>query len=157
MKFMTRVVTFKRRAGEKGIVPMWNMYTAAKNRLASNQDSTSGVLFRLACKKNFSVQQRVAENSSSDSQTLDLLAQHQSANVRSAVAQNENTSELTMNSLAADLSADVRYAMAENPLTDEILLETLAGDENPYVQDRARRSQARLRAEETFLSDSGRA
>lgn len=135
------------------IVPHWNLFTAAKNRLASGLNSTPGVLGRLARLGSTSVQQRVAENRSTDFETLDLLAQHQSSDVRSAVAQNVNTRESTTQSLAEDANADVRYAMAENPWTSTTLLEMLAGDDNPYVQHRAMRTQALLKAEQILLDN----
>lgn len=129
----------------------WNQYTAAKNRLASNQNSSTGILNLLARRINTKVQQRVAENTSTDSRTLELLSKHESSQVRSAVAQNKNTLRSTVDSLAGDLSSDVRYAMAEDAGTSTTLLETLAGDDNPYVQERAKRTQSRLQAEKTLL------
>lgn len=139
------------------IYPQWNMFTAAKNRLASSSGNKPGVLDRLARKTNTSVQQRVAENSTTSSETLDFLSRHDSSDIRSAVAQNDNSLRSTVDELVGDASSDVRFAMAENPWTSILLLERLAEDENPYVQDRAIRTQARLRAEETLLSDQGRA
>ena len=133
----------------------WNLFTAAKNRLASSLDSNPGVLDRLARRLNASVQERVAENTSTDSCTLHLLAQHESSDVRAAAAQNENALQSTVDVLAGDASCDVRYAMAENPLTCAKLLEALAEDENPFVQNRAQVTQARLKAEETLRSDQG--
>lgn len=134
------------------IAAPWNSFTAAKNRLASSLNTNPGVLGRLARKLNTSIQQRVAENRSTDSEALDFLAKHESNDVRSAVAQNENTPPSTAESLAGDLSCDVRYAMAENARTNKTLLGALAEDENPYVQERARRTQARLSAEDTLLA-----
>jgi hypothetical protein len=81
---------------------------------------------------------------------------HVSSDVRAAVAQNENTRRSTVDSLAGDANCDVRFAMAENPWTSTELLEALAKDDNPFVQHRARRTQARVRAEETLLTDQGR-
>jgi len=127
--------------------PRWNLYTAAKNRLASGLHNKPGVLDRLARKVNKPVQQRVAENRTTTSDTLELLAQHESSEIRSAVAQNENSLRSTVDALADDESCDVRYAMAENPGTSPALLDKLAEDENPFVQNRAKRTQARLRAE----------
>lgn len=156
MKFIQTQVP-KRTIDKIGKSRRWNMFTAAKNRLASSLDSTTGVLNRLARRGETSVQQRVAENRSTDSETLDLLAQHQSADVRSAVAQNVNTRESTTHTLAADVNADVRYAMAENPLTSTELLETLAEDENPFVQHRTRQTQALLKNQKMFSTNPMRA
>lgn len=128
-------------------VPRWNMFTAAKNRLASRLESRPGVLNQLARKVNANVQERVAENSSTDSETLELLSRHESSDVRAATAQNENTLQSTIDSLADDANSDVRYAIAENPGTSARLLDVLATDENPYVQDRAKRTQERLKTQ----------
>lgn len=137
------------------ICPQWNMFTAAKNRLATSLGNKPGVLDRLARRVDTPVQQRVAENRTTNSETLEFLSQHDSSDVRSAVAQNDNTLRSTVDSLAGDASCDVRFAMAENPGTSPVLLERLADDENPYVQDRAKRTQARLQAEETLLVHPG--
>ena len=139
------------------ILPRWNMFTAAKNRLASGLGNKPGVLDRLARRVNLPVQQRVAENRTTNSETLEFLSRHNSSDIRSAVAQNDNTLRSTLDSLVSDASCGVRFAMAEAPWTSAVLLERLAEDENPYVQDRARRTQARLKAEETLLADQGRA
>lgn len=129
------------------IVPLWNMFTAAKNRLASGMGTKPAILRRLGRTVNASVQQRIAENRTTESATLELLSHHESADVRAAVAQNDNTSRATVDSLSGDASSDVRYAMAANARTSTALLETLSTDENPYVQDRAQRTQARLKLE----------
>lgn len=130
-------------------VPHWNMFTAAKNRLASNQNTKLSVLKQLSLKFNIPVQQRVAENSTTSSEILDSLADHESADVRLAVAQNANTFPSTIQTLAGDVNSDVRYAMAADPRTNTKLLETLADDENAYVQDRAKRTQVRIRDDQT--------
>ena len=75
----------------------------------------------------------------------------------SRLSSNPETSiRSSTNSLAGKASFGARYAMAENPRTDAILLEGLAEDSNSCVQNRAKRTQALLKAEETFLSDQGR-
>jgi len=153
---MSQPTGLETRIDKIGIAPRWNMFSAAKNRLASNLDSDPGVLHRLGRQGNASVQQRVAENRNTDSETLDLLAQHHSPDVRSAVAQNTNTPLSTALTLAADVSVDVRYAMAENPWTSIALLEILVEDENPYVQHRARRTRALLKAEEALSTKQGK-
>lgn len=130
----------------------WNLFTAAKNRLASGLNTNIGVLAVLARRVNITVQQRVAENSSTDCDTLNLLSQHECSNVRSAVAQNASTNITTMDFLSIDADCDVRYAMAENPWTSTRLLSVLAEDENPYVQNRARKTQDRLKAQEVVLT-----
>lgn len=151
MNIVTPALVHERRIDEIGIAPRWNLFTAAKNRLASSQETKPGILNCLARRVNTSVQRRVAENRATDSETLELLAQHESADVRAAVAQNDNTLRSTVLSLAADVSCDVRYAMAENAWTVSTLLEILAGDENPYVQERAKQTQARLKVEESLF------
>ncbi|MBX9668358.1 MAG: hypothetical protein K2X93_12100 [Candidatus Obscuribacterales bacterium] len=145
----------KLRIDQSRIYPRWNMFTAAKNRLASGLNNKAGVLDRLARSLNKSVQQRVAENRTTNSDTLDFLSQHESSDIRAAVAQNDNSLRSTVEALAGDASDDVRFAMAENPWTNPALLQQLAADENPFVQNRAMRTQALLRAEETLLSDKG--
>lgn len=137
--------------------PRWNMFTAAKNRLASSLIIRLGALELLARKGSISVQQRVAENRTTNSETLELLSRHDSSDIRSAVAQNDNSLRSTVDSLADDTNCDVRFAMAENPWTSAVLLERLAEDDNPYVQNRALRTQARLKAQETFLADQASA
>lgn len=156
MKIMISELVAKTKINKIHICPRWNMFTAARNRLASSVDSSPAVLKRLAGRVNTSVQQRVAENNRTDSETLELLAQHESSAVRSAVAQNENSLRSTVASLASDTSCDVRFAIAEDPRTSTALLGKLAEDENPYVQNRARRTQAVLKAENTLLADQGR-
>lgn len=143
--------------GKIRICPRWNLFTAAKNRLASSLGKETGVLDRLARRVNKAVQQRVAENRTTSSETLEFLSRHELSDIRSAVAQNDNSLRSTVTALAGDASSDVRFAMAENPWTSVALLEGLAEDDNPYVQDRAKRTQARLKAEETLLADQGRA
>lgn len=133
--------------------PIWNMYTAAKNRLASSLVNKPNVLNSLARRANESVQLRVAENRTTSPETLKLLSKHESSNVRSGVAQNENSPRSTAELLAVDANCDVRFAMAENPRTSTSILKQLSRDENPYVQDRAKRTIARLKAEETYLID----
>jgi hypothetical protein len=133
----------------------WNRFTAARNRMASSLQTDPILLDRLARRVNTPVQLRVAENVNTDSGTLDLLAQHQSSDVRSAVAQNENSLRSTVDSLSVDDNCDVRYAMAENPWTNAKLLEKLAQDENPYVQHRAKRTQAQLNAEKALSAATG--
>ena len=135
--------------------PHWNMYTAAKNRLASSLVNAPGVLDRLGRQLNERVQLRVAENRTTDTETLEFLSKHGSGSIRSAVAQNDNTRQSTVDSLADDVNSDVRYAMAANPSTSSPLLERLATDENPYVQERAQRTIARVKAEETLSTDQG--
>lgn len=135
--------------------PNWNLYTAAKNRLASGLNTKTGVLALLAKRGNAAVQERVAENCSTDCNTLDILSQHESSNVRSAVAQNASANMVTMDTLSVDSDCDVRYAMAENPWTSTKLLAVLAEDENPYVQNRARKTQDRLKAQEVVLTVRG--
>jgi hypothetical protein len=125
----------------------WNMFTAAKNRLASLLSTSPAVLKHLGRTGNKSVRQRVGENPSSDSQTLDGLSKDGDSNVRSAVAGNPSTSGATAEFLSVDENADVRYAMAENHKTSESLLKQLATDDNPYVKDRAERTQARNKSE----------
>lgn len=133
--------------------PSWNMFTAAKNRMASSLQSHPGLLDKLARRVNTLVQVRVAENGSTDAETLTRLSHHESSEVRAAVGQNANTAKAVSNSLSADGHCDVRYAMAENPKTSVTNLNALSEDENPYVQDRARRTQANLKAEATIVSD----
>lgn len=154
---MTPELAATTKIGKIRICPRWNVFTAAKNRLASGLASKPGMLDRLARRGNTSVQQRVAENRSTNFETLDFLSRHDSSDIRSAVAQNGNSLRSTVDALAADSSCDVRFAMAENPWTSPLILQRLAEDENPYVQSRAQRTQARLKAEETLLSDQGRA
>ncbi len=126
-------------------VPHWNMFTAAKNRLASNQNTKLSVLKLLSQKFNTPVQQRIAENRTTSSEILESLADHESADVRLAVAQNRNTSRSAVQTLAGDVNPDVRYAMAANPRTSTKILEILADDENAYVQDRAKQTQVRVK------------
>ncbi len=135
------------------VLMRWNMFTAAKNRLASDLKSAPGVLDRLARTLNAQVQQRVAENTSTGRETLELLSHHESSDVRSAVAQNHSTCSSTLDSLSHDASSDVRYAMAEDTRTSTMHLQSLATDENPYVQDRAKRTQSRLAAEKPHTMD----
>lgn len=127
--------------------PAWNLFTAAKNRLASHHDTDAETLDRLSKTGTESVQQRIAENSSSTPDTLEYLSKHASGNIRAAVAQNGSTASDVIGVLARDGDADVRYAMAENAATDAQLLWRLANDENPYVSERALRTLARLKAE----------
>ncbi len=133
-------------------IPHWNLFTAAKNRLASGEHTKSNILNNLALKPNTQVQERVAENSGTHYNTLELLSKHKSSDVRSAVGENEHTLQSTMQSLAGDVSSDVRYAMASNARTSSVLLEILAGDENAYVQARAMKTQARIKVERTLTS-----
>jgi len=147
---MTPALVLKTIIDDMRIVPRWNMFTAAKHRLASSLGTKPRLLAQLARKINIAVQQRIAENCSTNSATLELLALHASTDVRASVAQNESTKRSTVNRLATDVSSDVRYAMADNAHTSTKLLLALADDENPYVQDRAKRTQARLQAEETL-------
>lgn len=153
---MTQELDATEGIGELRICPRWNMFTAAKNRLASSLRTKPDMLNRLAHTGNTSVQQRVAENSTTNSATLDFLSLHESSDIRSAVAQNENCLSTTVDALAGDSNCDVRFAMAANPWTSAKLLQRLAEDENPYVQIRAQRTQARLKVEETLLADHGR-
>lgn len=154
---MTPELAATTKIGKIRICPRWNMFTAAKNRLASSIGTKPALLDRLARRENTSVQQRVAENRATNSESLEFLSRHDSSDIRSAVAQNDNTLRSTVDALAGNASCDVRFAMAENPWTSAVILERLAEDENPYVQGRARRTQARLKAEETLLADQGRA
>lgn len=154
---MTPELAATTRIGKIRIWPRWNTFTAAKDRLASSLINKPGVLDRLGRKLNTSVQLRVAENRTTNFETLDYLSLHDSSDIRSAVAQNDNTLRSTVDALADDVSSDVRFAMAENPWTSTALLQRLAEDENPFVQNRAQRTQARLKAEETLLADQGRA
>lgn len=141
---------------EAALAPLMNMFLAAKRRLASNPLTQQSVLTSLAIRGSKSVQQRVAENSSTDTLTLDWLAKHADSEVRSAVAQNNSTTHATASTLSDDHHCDVRYAMAENPETNESILDKLTTDENPYVQDRAKRTQARLREQESLKTDDER-
>jgi hypothetical protein len=138
--FSVNLNTLRDRMADKN---SWNMFTAAKHRLASLLSTSPSVLQQLGRTGSQSVRQRVGENPSSDSQTLDGLSKDGDSDVRSAVAGNPSTSEETAEFLSADQNADVRYAMAENNKTSQNLLKQLATDDNPYVKDRAERTQAR--------------
>jgi hypothetical protein len=97
----------------------------------------------------------VAENINATPETLTLLARHESSDIRAAVAQNGHSFPSTVNALSDDPDCDVRYAMAENPWMSKDVLEKLSSDENPFVQNRARRTQALIRAEENIAIDRG--
>ena len=153
MDNLTRERRLRRLQG--ALAPLWNLFTAAKKSLASSSNTKANVLTNLAIRGNKAVQERVAENTSTDSLTLEWLAKHEDSVVRSAVAQNDSTPSATASRLSDDHHCDVRYAMAENPKTDEAILEKLTNDTNPYVQDRAKRTQARLRDQDNSRSDEG--
>lgn len=131
--------------------PPWNLYLAAKNRMASNMLTTQGLLDRLARDPKQSVQLRVAENLNTSTQTLDNLSHHKSSAVRSAVAQNRSSTSATIARLSSDENPDVRYALAEDAGTTSDVLDQLADDENAFVQDRAKRTRARNLNEHNIL------
>lgn len=124
--------------------PPWNLYTAAKNRLASSLETGVRMLDRLGRTGSDAVQIRVAENEKSGPEILRFLSKLSNSEVRAAVAQNASTSPAIAEELAGDADADVRYAMAANAHTSPALLSILAQDDNPYVSNRAVRTQERL-------------
>ncbi len=118
----------------------------AKSRLASDPNTSSEVLRKLAETDQPQVLERVAENPQTAPDTLEELSNHESAEVRSAVTENKNTRPDTLQKLAADENPDVRYRLAENAQTPPPLLDTLVEDDNPFVVARARETQDHLRS-----------
>ena len=73
---------------------------------------------------------------------------HPQASVRMQLVDRPEASLEVLMQLTRDVSVDVRFALAENHnVAEEILLE-LMSDENPYVQERARKTFLRKRKAE---------
>jgi hypothetical protein len=132
----------------RGLIDRKNLFTAAKHLLASGACTSGSTLSRLGRLGSDSVRRLIAENPTTDEATLDHLSKDHDTDVRSAVADNPSTSAATTEQLAGDQSADVRYSMAESSKTPRDLLKRLAKDDNPYIQDRAERTQARIESDE---------
>jgi hypothetical protein len=87
---------------------------------------------------------RLAENPSTDAETLLKLSQDTDPEVRLSAAEHLNLPYFALKRLVEDPCLDVRLGMAANPNLPISILEMLIKDENPYIQDRARRSIERL-------------
>jgi len=122
------------------------VFTQAKQRLASNPESSPEVLEKLSDKGNTDVTTRVAENSQATPTILEKLASHDSHEVRSAVTKNPNTPGEVLHILAQDEHPDVRFELAGNANTPVEILESLKNDENPYVVDRAQKTLKAVRS-----------
>jgi len=115
-------------------------FKKAKQRLASNPDTSPETLDKLSKKDEPTIKERVAENPKTTSSTLKELSENDSAEVKLAVAENTNTPSESLETLAEDPNPDVRYRLAENPNTPREILESLKKDENPYVNVKAEES-----------------
>jgi hypothetical protein len=115
--------------------------------LAINPNTPSPVLEQLANDNSPSTLERIAENPRTGCATLARLAHHSNPGVRAAAAENANLSPRTAWRLAHDTSADVRMRLAENYFISLEVLRKLGNDNNPYVQNRARKTIDRVLAQ----------
>ncbi len=115
------------------ICPRWDMLFGTKDRLSSKSNTNPTVLGRLVRRMDDFEQVR-----------LEKKACAEAAGLNSRV--NRAMSE----------DASVRYAIAEDHSSSAVLLEALAEDADKDVQDRAQRTIALLKAEQTLLGDQGR-
>lgn len=61
----------------------------------------------------------------------------------------------TGKSPGSNANSKIRLVIQENPLVNISLVESPSKNGNSFVQDRAMRATAKLKAEETYLSDTG--
>lgn len=115
------------------ICPRWDMLFGAKDRLSSKSITNPTVLGRLVRRMDDFERARLEKKACMEAEGLDSRVDR-----------------------AMSEDASVRYAIAEDKSSSAVLLEALAEDADKDVQDRAQRTIALLKAEQTLLSDQGR-
>jgi len=106
--------------------------------IASDPETPTELLERLATTDNERLLERIAEHPNLSPFLLEILASHPSPDVRAAVAENPNVTAEILTALCNDSHDDVRYSIAENPSMSPDTLSMLIEDSNPFVAHRAR-------------------
>ena len=86
------------------------------------------------------VRLRAAEHPFVSTETLLELSRDRNPEVRLSAAEHPKLPYFALQRLVQDPCLDVRLGLAENPNLPISILEILVKDENPYIEDRARRS-----------------
>lgn len=121
-------------------------------QIASDPNTSAGVLEALARVCSSVVLECIAVNPSTTSAILEVISRHPEPTVRASLADNKNAPLSCLLRLATDEDLDVRFQLAESHHLPIEVLKVLSEDENPYVSWRAERTLDRvLQCQETAM------